>query len=113
MEIPSAISSACCVCVIASVGFIAYDSTKTTTPYKAKTWPEVVGMDIDAAITYIESQPGGLYVQKFPDTHVRKYPDTMQAFTQKRITTMDIQHGRVRVIYNQQTRRVTKVPING
>ena len=99
MEIPSAISSACCVCVIASVGFIAYDSTKTTTPYKAKTWPEVVGMDIDAAITYIESQPGGLYV--------RKYPDTMQAFT------MDFQQGRVRVIYNQQTRRVTKVPLNG
>jgi hypothetical protein len=87
------------VCVIASVGFIAYDSTKTTTPYKAKTWPEVVGMDIDAAITYIESQPGGLYV--------RKYPDTTQAFT------MDIQQGRVRAIYNQQTRRVTKVPHNG
>jgi len=98
MEIPSAISSACCVCVIASVGFIAYDSTKTT-PYKAKTWPEVVGMDIDAAVMYIESQPGNLYV--------RKYPDTTQAFT------MDSQQGRVRVIYNQQTRRVTKVPHNG
>ena len=99
MEIPSAISSACCVCVIASVGFIAYDSTKTTTYTEVKTWPEVVGMDIDAAVAYIESQPGGLYVEK--------YPDTTQAFT------MDFQQGRVRVIYNQQTRRVTKVPLNG
>ena len=105
-------SSACCVCVVASVVFIAYDSTKTnlvsklidstktTTTYtEAKTWPEVVGMDIDAAAAYIESRPGGWYVEKFPDTH--------------RAFRMDLRPERVRVIYNQKTRRVTNLPRSG
>jgi hypothetical protein len=92
-------SSACCMCMLGSIGFLVYDSTKTKTVTPIKTWPEVVGMDIDAAVAYIESQPGRLYVEK--------YPDTTQAFT------MDSNLRRVRVIYNPQTRRVTRVPQYG